>query len=224
MKIIKRFLIIVGIIISFITLLYPLLFIDVYAAPSNIVELSSKTYTAQASGIIYCRINASGKVGDKVIVSYHTESINAVAGVDYKPVSTTATITLTGGSASYDFSIQTYTRSNFNVINNSSNESYARSFKLILDDVKNGEINNEASEATCLMLGAKSVRVAVNNKFSYLVEYTNVQTASDGGTDAIDGETWYRSIDHVSLNNTVTRNWVTSFINTGLAKAYSGVK
>lgn len=224
MKTIKKLFISIGIIISLIILLYPLLFIDVKAESSNVVGLSSNTYTAQPSGIVYCKINASGKVGDKVIVSYHTESINAVAGVDYKPVNTTATITLTGGSASYDFSIQTYTRSDFTVINNSSNESYARSFKLILDDVKNGEINNEASEATCLMLGAKSVRAAVGNKFSYLVEYTNVQTASDGGTDAIDGEEWYRSIDHVSLNNTVTRNWVTSFINTGLAKAYSGVE
>ena len=224
MKIIKKFLIIVGIIISFITLLSPLLFIEANAASSNIVELSSKTYTAESSGIIYCRINARGKAGDRVLVSYHTESINAIAGKDYKPIRTTATITLTSGTTSYDFSIQTYTRPTFNVINNSSNESYARSFKLILDDVKNGEINNEASEATCLMLGDKSVRVAVDNKFSYLVEYTNVQTRSDGGTDAIDGETWYRSIDHVSLNNTVTRNWVTSFIDTGLAKAYSGVE
>lgn len=224
MKIIKKFLIIVGIIISFITLLSPLLFIDVYAAPSNTVELSSKTYEAQASGIIYCRINARGKIGDRVIVSYHTESINAIAGKDYKPINTTVTITLTSDITSYDFSIQTYTRSTFTVINNSSNEPYARSFKLILDDVKNGVINNEASEATCLMLGDKSVRAAVGNKFSYLVEYTNVQTAADGGTDEIDGETWYRSIDHVNLNNTVTRNWVTSFIKTGLAKAYSGVE
>ena len=223
MKIIKKFLIIVGIIISFIVLLNPLLSIEVNADSSNVVELSSKTYLTESSGIVYCKIIASGRNGDKIIVSYHTESINAIAGVDYKPINTTATITISGNRATYDFSVQTNLKPTFNTVNSSTNEIYARSFKVIIDDVKNGTIKAGAKEATCYIMGEKALKV-VADKLSYFEEYKNVQAVMDGGTDSIDGKEWYHTIDHVSLNNDVTKNWVTSYINTGLANAYSGVE
>ena len=62
----------------------------------NVVFFEQQKVEANANGLVYVELSAEGVAGTQVKVTYHTESISAIPGIDYENITNTVTIKIAG--------------------------------------------------------------------------------------------------------------------------------
>ncbi len=197
-------------------------------AEENKVYFSAERFDANSAGLIYADIIAEGTAGQKVTVSYHTESATAIDGIDYNGVNNVAEITI-GESGMGKYTIAIAAKGGYEdrqIINIKANsEVYGRYYSLVIDKAKNANITMAICK--CYLPYDNIVDGTVGVKQStgetgYINDYMKMQYIYNGGDGGIDGkDTWKSWKNGVSFNNDTTRKWLNTYINTGLASAYS---
>ena len=210
--------------------------VKVHAEGGNKVYFSKTTIEATDS-LVVAEIEASGEIGSTVKVYYHTEGVTAIQGVDYNGITNTITMKIdSSGIAKYKVSIKCLNDSNsreklrtYSVANDETVTNYGRYFNLIIDYADNATVEENKNICKCYLPYNYKTQVVVGKQnessiaeVAYIADYEDMLTKYHKGDEDISGkETWKTWNEGVSFNGTTTQNWVTGYINQGLAQAYS---
>lgn len=201
-----------------------------FAESANVVSLAQTSVSVDSSNIVYVDINVSGTPNATVGVTYRTQSGTAIENVDYQGLYSSIDIKLdVSGNGSHKVAIK--------CLNDSSNREklrvssagveYGRYFNFLLLSASNGSIHSEKKSCKCFLSYDYRVEATVGLKdgareIAYINDYAQMESRYHKGENDISGkETWKTWKEGVSFNGDVTKRWVNTFVNTGLASAYT---
>ena len=209
----------------------------VKAADSGTVYLKDSIIEANDNGLVIVEIVGEGKAGENVGIFFHTEGGTAIPDLDYVSVNTLAKAQYgSDGKLSYKVSIKTLvtpeSREKLRAYEASdgSNTIYGRYFKFVIEKVNGATLVQEKSTSKCYLpynfkaevVTGKTQDTATHfdEPYAYFKQYGAPQTQHDSG-DSLDGKsTWYSWKHGMTFNNDTSAEWITKFINQGIADAY----
>ncbi|MCQ2413653.1 MAG: hypothetical protein MJ082_02495 [Clostridia bacterium] len=185
------------------------------------IKFNQLKVTANANNILEFKIELSKECEKDLTVYFHTENRSAIAGRDYTEVN--STLIVPAGELTATIAVVALQTAQFGTTDAADNY-YAPYFAIVLDRVANDEavIKPEANTAYGYLRSDITLSITTSNNVTYLSEYLNIQTATHGDVNDIDGgETWKSWDKGMTLNNDTTKNWMYNFLRTGIAKAYA---
>lgn len=198
-----------------------------YAAESK-VYFSADSFNANDAGLIYAEVIAEGVRGQVISVTYHTESGTAIAGVDFNGTVNTVDIAVgADGKGKYIISIASKGNASERqkLLISAGGEYYGRYYNIVIDKAEQAEITRDRCK--CYLPYNSSVEATVGvmqseGEAAYINDYQIMQSLYHGGKGNLDGRsTWKSWKNGITFNNSTTTRWLNTYINTGLASAYS---
>ena len=129
--------------------------LSAYADPSaNTVFFEQANVEAGSNGLIYVELSAEGVAGNEVSVTYHTESITAIPGIDYENITNTVKLKIgSNGKVVYKIALKCINtaanREKLRVYKENSTDIYGRRFKVKIDSADNATILDAKKECVC---------------------------------------------------------------------------
>lgn len=206
-----------------------------YADGENTVYFNQEYFEANDAGIVIAEIVGDGKPGDSVGIFFHTEGGTAIPGLDFVSVNTLVNVKYdTNGKLSYKVSIKSLntadSREKLRLVDQDNNI-YGRYFKVVIEKATGANVVAEKNSTKCYLPYSYKAEVVTgviqdtatdyNEDHSYIKYYANPQFQFHKGKNDIDGKsTWYTWKNGMTFNNDTSNQWLTGFINQGLADAY----
>ncbi len=207
-------------------------------ASDNTVFFEYQNAEANSSGIIYVELSAEGIPGATVKVTYHTESISAIPGIDYENITNTVSLKIeSNGKTIYKIALKCLNtaenREKLRLYNDkaSGNVIFGRCFKVVIDDAENATIYNDKKECICALTYNNKVSATVGlsstalsgGEVAYIDDYEDLQAYYHKGDKNIDGKERWRSWKNgkISFDNSITQQWNNVYYQEGFADIYA---
>ena len=190
------------------------------------VYFESATFEAADSGLVYAKLIVEGQPKQVINVTYHTETGTAIDGVDYDGIANTVSVTVgLDGKATYTIAIKSRPDYQRQLLRISEGDNvYGRYYSLVIDRADGAVVTRD--RCRCYLAYNSSVNMTVttqgDSEVAYLNDYATMQSLYHKGKGNLDGKkTWKSWKNGVSFNNATSTMWLNTYINTGIAHAYS---
>ena len=204
----------------------------------NVVFFEQQKAEANASGLIYVELSAEGVAGAVVNVTYHTESISAIPGIDYENITNTVSIKIeSSGKSVYKIALKCLnTAGNREVLRiyndkDQSNTIFGRSFRIIIDSAENATVLDAKKDCVCSLTYENRVSATTGltssglggGEVAYINDYQKLQAYYHKGDNNIDGKERWKSWKNgkISFENDTTAIWNNVYYKNNFANLYA---